>query len=63
MIAPQLHYLLAHERTAELHRAAQLARLATQSATERGASHDCHPITRLGARLARLAVRFAPSWP
>jgi hypothetical protein len=63
MIAPQLHYILAQERIAELHRAAQRARLATEAATERRNSRDCNPITRLGARLARLTARLAPSWP
>ncbi len=63
MIAPQLHYVLAHERIAELHRAAQHARLATEAATERRNSRDGNPITRLGAPLARLTARLAPSWP
>jgi hypothetical protein len=63
MIAPQLHYILAQERIAELYRAAQRARLATEAATERRNSRDCSPITRLSARLARLTARPAPSWP
>jgi hypothetical protein len=62
MIAPQLHYMLAQERIAELNRAARRARLATQPATERRNSRDCNPITRLVARLARLTARLAPSW-
>ena len=55
MIASQLHYIVAQERIADLHRAAQRARLATEAATERRDSGECNPITRLGARPA-------PSW-
>jgi hypothetical protein len=62
MIAPQLHYIATQVRIAELHRAAQRARLA-EAATERRTSRDCIPITRLIARLARLTARLAPSWP
>jgi hypothetical protein len=63
MIAPQLHYTVAQERIADLHCAAQRARLATEAASERRKSRECNPITRLGARLARLTARLAPSWP
>jgi hypothetical protein len=63
MIAPQLNHIAAQERIAELHRAAQRARLAREAATERRNSRECNPNTRHGARLARLIARLAPSRP
>jgi hypothetical protein len=63
MIAPQLNYMVAQERIAELHRAAQRARLATEAATDRRNSRKCTSTTRVGARLARLTARLAPSRP
>jgi hypothetical protein len=63
MIAPQLNHIVARDHIAELDRAARRARLATKAATERRSSRECNPITRLGARLARLTARLAPSWP
>src|SRR5437764_14407858 len=62
MIAPQLQYIVAQDRIAELHRAAARAR-ATAAATERRNSREGNRITRLTARLARLTARLAPSWP
>jgi hypothetical protein len=59
---PQLNYIHAQEHIAELHRAAQRARLATEGATERD-SRERNPITRLSVWLARLTARLAPSWP
>ena len=52
---PQLNYILAQEHIADLHRAAQRARLATESATDRRNSPEGNPTTRRGARLPRLA--------
>jgi hypothetical protein len=63
MIAQQLHYIATQERIAELHRAGRRARLAAEAATERRNSRECNPITRMGARLARLTALLAPSWP
>jgi hypothetical protein len=60
---PQLNYIHAQEHIAELHRAAQRERLATETATDRRNSRESNPTTRLGARLARLTARLAPSWP
>lgn len=60
---PQLNSIQAKEHIAELHGAARRERLATEAATERRHSRECNPITRLGARLARLTTRLAPSSP
>ena len=60
---PQLTNIHAQEHIAELHRAARRARLATETGIERRNSREGNPITRLGARLARLTARLAPSWP
>jgi hypothetical protein len=63
MIAPQLHYVVTQERIAELHRGAQQARLSTKAATERRNPRKCNSTTHVGARLARLTARLAPSRP
>jgi hypothetical protein len=60
---PQLSYIHSQERIAELHRAGRRARLATEASIEWRRSRQCNPITRLGARLARLTTRVAPSSP
>lgn len=60
---PELTYIVAQQRVAELHRVGQRARLATEAATERRSSRESNPITRLAVRLARLTARLAPSWP
>ena len=60
---PHLNYLLAQQRIADLQRAADHARLATDAGTRRHDSRDSSPITRLGARLARLTARLAPTGP
>ncbi len=59
---PQLNHIHAQERAAEVHHAAQRARLATEGVTERN-SRERNPIIRLSVRLARLTARHAPSSP
>jgi hypothetical protein len=61
MTSTQLSYLIARERQAELQRVAECARLARDTATERRNRRDSNPISRLGAQLARLTARVAPS--
>ena len=58
-----LNYILAQQRIADLQRAADHARLATDAGTRRRDSRDSSPITRLGAQLARLTARLAPTGP
>jgi RimJ/RimL family protein N-acetyltransferase len=58
---PQLTYILAQQRIADLQRAAKHARLVTDAATRRRDSRDSNPVTRLSAQLARLAARLAPT--
>jgi hypothetical protein len=60
---PELTYIVAQQRVAELHRAGRRARVATEAATERRNSRECNAVTRLGGRLGRLTARLAPSWP
>jgi hypothetical protein len=57
----QLNHLLAQQHVADLHRAAERARPATNAAAGRRNSRGSHPITRLTAQLARLATRLAPT--
>ena len=61
MTTSQLSYLIARDRQAELQRVAERARLARDTATARRNPRDSNPITHLGARLARLTARLAPS--
>ena len=58
---PHLNYLLAQQRLADPQRAADHARLATEAGTRRRDSRGSNPITRLGARLARLTAWLAPT--
>ena len=58
---PHLHNILAQQRTADLQRAADHARLAKDAGTRRRDARDSSPITRLGPHLARL--RLAPTGP
>ena len=60
---PHLHYILAQQHIADLQRAANHARLATDAGTRRRDARDSRPITRLGAQLARLTARLAPTGP
>jgi hypothetical protein len=60
---PHLNYSLAQQRIADLQRAADHARLATDAGTRRHDTRDSSPITRLGAQLARLTARPAPRGP
>jgi hypothetical protein len=57
----QLNYIVAQQRIADLQRAAQRARLASDAGTGRRNSRDSNRITRLSARLARLTARLAPT--
>ena len=50
---PHLNYIVAQQHIADLHRAAERARLARDAGT--------HPITRRSAQLARLTGRLAPT--
>ena len=60
---PHLDYILAQQRIADLRRAADQPRLATDAGTRRRDARDASPITRLGAQLARLTARLAPTGP
>jgi ribosomal protein S18 acetylase RimI-like enzyme len=60
---PHLHNILAQQRIADLRRAAQRARRARDAGSGRRNSHGSNPITRLGAQLARLTARLAPTGP
>ena len=60
---PQLNYILAQQRIADLQRAADHARLATDASNRRRDTRDSRPIARLGAQLARLTARLAPTGP
>ena len=57
----ELHYILAQQHIADLHRAAERARLARDVGTGRRDSRVSTPITRLSAQLARLTARLAPT--
>jgi hypothetical protein len=57
----QLNYIVAQQRIADLHRAAEHARLVRDAATGRGGSRESNPITRLNARISRLTPRPAPT--
>lgn len=57
----ELHYILAQQHIADLHRAAERARLARDVGTGRRDSRVSTPITRLSAQLARLTARLAPA--
>jgi hypothetical protein len=55
-----LNYVIAQQRTAELLRSAEHARLAAVGADQRG-SRVRGVVSRVGAHVARLGSRFAPS--
>ena len=57
----ELHYILAQQHVADLHRAAERARLARDVGTGRRDSRVSTPITRPSAQLARLTARLAPA--
>jgi hypothetical protein len=52
----QLNHMIAQQRSAELQRAGERARLASEVPAERRNSPDPNPITRLHAHLAHLTV-------
>ena len=56
-----LNYIVAQQRIAYLHRAAERARLTRDAGTGRRDSRVWTPITRLSAQLARLTARLAPT--
>jgi hypothetical protein len=58
---PHLNYIVAQQHIADLHRAAERARLARDAGTGRRDSRVWTPITRLSAQLARLTGRLAPT--
>ena len=58
-----LTYIVARQHIADLHRAAERARLARDAGTGRRDSRVSSPIARLGALLARLTARLAPTGP
>lgn len=58
-----LNYIVAQQHIADLHRAAERARLARDAGTGRRDSRGWTPITWIGAQLARLTARLAPTGP
>jgi hypothetical protein len=59
----RLNQMIAHQRSAELQRAGEQARLASEvSAGQRNAG-DPKQVTRLGAHLTHLTARSAPTRP
>jgi hypothetical protein len=56
-----LNYIVAQQHIADLHRAAEGARLARDAGTGRRASRVWTPVTRLSAQLACLTGRLAPT--
>ena len=56
---PHLNYIVAQQHIADLHRAAERARLARDAGTGRRDSRVSNPIARLGAQLARLTAWLA----
>jgi hypothetical protein len=57
----QLSHLVSQQRIADLHRAAERARVPTSAAAGRRNSRDSHPVTRVTAQLAHLIARLAPT--
>ena len=60
MNAPLTH-LVAQQHIADLHSAAERARMATGAVAGRRNSHDSYPVSRVTAQLARLIARLAPA--
>jgi hypothetical protein len=58
---PHLNYIVAQQRIADLHRAAERARLARNAGIGRRTSRVSTVITRLSAQLARLTGRLTPT--
>jgi hypothetical protein len=56
----QLNHLVAQQRIADLHRAAERARVTTSAGAGPSNSRVSHPVTRLKAELALIA-RLAPT--
>jgi hypothetical protein len=57
----QLNHLVAQQRIADLHRAAERARVTTSAGAGPSNSRDSHPVTRVTAQIVRLIARLAPT--
>jgi hypothetical protein len=57
----QLNHVVAQQHIADLHSAAERARMATSVGAGRRNSHDSYSVSRVTARLARLIQRLAPT--
>lgn len=57
----QLNHMIARQRSTELERAGERARLASEVSAGQRSSRDPNPVTRLSAHLAHLAAWSAPT--